>query len=164
MIIYNDFLINFDLGFDKSILCHSNLDFSISQNGDIQLTRSLTESILQKVWIWLSIKEGEVPNDATLGCCIYPFFFKKATPNNFAILERQLEAQLTGWIPELGVKSVSCQGAAGSEGRIENLIINIITKNYGKFDLKIAKGDLEQLNEYVNQLTNVMDFIEQNNQ
>jgi hypothetical protein len=163
MIIYNDFLINFDLGFDEAFKCRSNMDFEMSAQGDIQMTKSAIQVVLQKLWIWMAIKEGEVPNDPTLGCAIYKYFFKKSTPNNLALMQREVEYQLKTLIPELDVKSVTCVGANSSEGRIEDVHLEIISNTYGTYNLKTTQGDMEQLNEYYNQLNNALTLIEQNN-
>jgi hypothetical protein len=162
-IIYNDFLINFNTGFDKAIRCRENEDFYITPQGDISLTRSAIEAVLQKVWLWMAVKYGEVPNDPELGCPIYKYFFKKATPNNFALLQREVESSLKNLIPELDVKSVSCKGAASSEGLIEDLHLVILSNTYEKFDLKTSQGDMEKLNEYYNEMREALELIDVNN-
>lgn len=146
-IIYDDFLCNFDLGFSNAIRCHENLDFALSPQCDLQYTKSAIQAVLQKVFLYMGIKEGEVPGDPELGCCIYRYFYKKAIATNFGLLARELSAQLKKFMPELQVKSVSCEGPVGEYGRIDSVQITIMSETYGQIDLTINKQDLEDLND-----------------
>jgi hypothetical protein len=145
IIIYDDFLCNFNLGYDRAIRCHNNLDAIITAQGDITLTRTAQESVLQKLFLWLSIKEGEVPGEPELGCCIYKYFYKKSIPDNFVLLEREIAYQLHKWIPELGVRSVSCEGGKDTEGRMETISIIILSNDYGKIEVNVSPEILEDV-------------------
>jgi hypothetical protein len=144
-IIYDDFLCNFDLGYDRAIRCHNNLDAIITAQGDIILTRSAQESVLQKLFLWLSIKQGEIPGEPELGCCIYKYFYKKSIPDNYALLEREIAYQINKWIPELGLNTVSCEGDRNTEGRMESISIVILSSDYGKIDVNVSPEILEDI-------------------
>jgi hypothetical protein len=164
IIVYNDFLYNMDMGFDRSVKCHQNGDFALSVQGDIQLTGSVTQAILQKIWMWMSTKHGEVPGDPDIGCCIYSYYFRKAIPNTFALLQREVEFELKSQIPELMIKSVKCKGSTNSEGRVDGVNLEILSYDYGKIDLRTTKGDMEALNEAQASMYAALDFIKINNQ
>lgn len=162
--IFDDFCINFDSGFDRSITCHTNLDFALTEQGDIRLTKSAAEAVLQKIWLWMATKFGEVPGIPDLGCPIHSYFYKKATPGNFALLQREIQYSLQKWVPELQVQSVTCNGGKNDFGQIDTVNLTIISKDYGKFTLKSTKGDIEKLNEELAKTTEALDFIKMNNQ
>jgi hypothetical protein len=142
----SDFLCNFDLGFDRAIRCHSNMDFGITPQGDVLLVNSTAQAVLQKIWIWMAIRPGEIPGEPDLGCCIYKYFYKRVTPNLLATLERDIEHQLKTYIPEIGVKSVSTSAEKSEYGRLDGVRIVIVSKNYGIFDLSTDMRSLEDLN------------------
>jgi len=145
IIIYDDILCNFSLGYDRAIRCHLNLDAVISPTRDITLTSSAQESVLQKLFLWLSIKEGEVPGEPELGCCVYKYFYKKSTPDNYALLEREIAYQLNKWIPELGLSTVTCEGVKDTEGRIDTISIIILSSDYGKIEINTSPEILEDI-------------------
>jgi hypothetical protein len=152
------------MGMDRSISCHGNGDYALSVQGDVQLTGSGIQAILQRIFLWMSIKEGEVPGEPDLGCCIYRYFYKKSTPGNFALLQREIQFQLQKFIPELQVQSVVCNSATNDYGTIDAVNITILSKDYGKIDLKATKGDVEALNESLDVIDEAIDFIKTNNQ
>ena len=162
-IVYDDFLINFDMGFDKAIRCHGNTDFKITVQGDIELTSNAAQAILQRLWLLMITKEGEVPGNPNLGFAIYRYYFKPNTPSVIASLQREIEYQLKHFIPELGVRSVKCESATGSNGRVDGVKITILTQNFGRINLLTTRGDMEAYNEQQEILYNVMDFIQRNN-
>ena len=161
--VYDDFLINFNLGYDGAVRCHGNLSFEMNNVGDIQYTSSAAQAVLQKLFILMSIKPGEVPGEPDLGFCMYKYFFKKSTPSNYALLQRELYDQLTNFIPEMGVESVTCQGSEQTTGTIDGVQINVLTKDFGRIDLSVTKGNLEALVEAQENLFNTIGLIEQNN-
>lgn len=142
---YSDFRTNLDLGFDRAIRCHENFDFLISVQGDLILTLSDTDAIIQKLFLWMAIKEGEVPNEPDLGCCIYKYFYKRPTLNNLLLLAKELEYQLKTLIPELGTKSVSVASTSNDYGKIDSVEITIISQDYGKINLTTNQMDLEDM-------------------
>ena len=94
---------------------------------------------------------------------MYKYFFKKSTPSNYALLQRELYDQLTNFIPEMGVESVTCQGSEQTTGTIDGVQINVLTKDFGRIDLSVTKGNLEALVEAQENLFNTIGLIEQNN-
>jgi hypothetical protein len=164
IIVYDDLLYNADMGMDRAITCHGNGDLALSVQGDIQLTGSGIQAILQRIFLWMSIKEGEVPGDPDLGCCVYRYFYKKATPGNFALLQREIQYQLSRFIPELQVQSVVCNSSVNNYGTIDAVNIIILSKDYGKIDLKATKGDVDALNESLDAIDDALEFIKVNNQ
>lgn len=142
---YSDFRTNLDLGFDRAIRCHENFDFLISVQGDIMETLSDADAIIQKLFLWMAIKEGEVPNEPDLGCCIYKYYYKKPTPNNLLLLEKELEYQLKSLIPELAVQSVSVASLENNYARIDGVQITIISQEYGKLNFTTTQSDLEDM-------------------
>jgi hypothetical protein len=147
---YSDFLINMDLGFDRAIRCHSNLDAAISIQGDLILVDSAKLAVLQKLFIWLGIRPGEVPGEPNLGCPIYKYFYRKAIPNTFSLQQREIEYQLKTYIPELDVQAVKTIGLNDNGGRVDGVQISVTSLTYGKFDLTTNQADLETYNEYLN--------------
>lgn len=145
IVIYQDILCNFDLGYDRAIRCHNNLDAVITAQGDIILTGSAQEAILQKLFLWLSIKKGEVPGEPELGCCVYEYFYKKSIPENYASLEREIAYQLNKWIPELGVKEVTVEEGNNTEGRIDGIQITILSYDYGVIEVNTSPEILEDI-------------------
>lgn len=137
----SDFKINFDLGWDKAIRCHQNVDFQISHTGDIALTSTDSDYILQKIFLWMSIKYGEIPGEPDLGCCVYKYFYKKATPNTFALLEREVATELRRLIPELGVTSVKAVSATNDSGRIDSVELEIITARHGTIQASVDQDE-----------------------
>ena len=161
--VFNDFLINFDMGFDKAVRCHGNTDFHITVQGDIAETSSAEQAILQRLWLLMITKEGEVPKHLDLGFAIHRYYFKPNTPSNIAALQREVEYQLMHFIPELGVSSVKCESMTNDSGRVDGVKIVILTKNFGRINLLTTRGDMEAYNEQQEILYNVMDFIQRNN-
>lgn len=145
MTLASDFMLNMDLGFNKAIRCHNDLDLAISHQGDILLTETEAEYILQKLFIWMSIKPGEVPGEPDLGCCIYKHFYKKAIPNTFALMEREIRYQFEQWMPELGVTSVKVAGKSES-GRVDGVQISIRTARHGEILMETTQRELEDQN------------------
>lgn len=150
----SDFKLNFNLGWDQAVRCHQNVDFSITRQGDIALTSTDSEYILQKIFLWMSIKYGEVPGAPTLGCCVYKYFYKKATPNTFALLEREVKTELNRLMPELGVTSVRAVAKNSDYGRIDAVELEIITARHGTIQADIDQSDADQ--SFLEQFTGPM--------
>ena len=163
ILVYDDFLANFNLGWDSAVRCHGNLSFEMTNTGDIQYTSSAFQAVLQKLFLLMAIKPGEVSGMPELGFCLHKYIFRKSTPSNYALLQRELFTQLTTLIPEMGVQSVKVAGSNATTGTIDSIQINIITKDFGKLDLKVTKGDLEALVEAQNNMYDVVSLIERNN-
>jgi hypothetical protein len=151
MAFASDFMLNMDLGFNKAIRCHHDLDFAISHQGDILLTETDAEYILQKIFIWMSIKPGEVPGDPGLGCCIYKYFYKKAIPDTFARMGKEIRYQFEKWMPELRVTAVRAEGRTES-GRVDGVQISIRTARHGEILIDTSQRELEDQN-LIGQLT-----------
>jgi hypothetical protein len=140
MDMYQDFLLNHDLTFDKAIRCHSNFDFSISYQGDTLLTTTNGQAVLQKIFLLMGIKPGEVPGDPELGWCLFKYFYKSATGNTFAQMDRDVKYQFESLIPELGVKYVKCESMGNDYGRVDGVKITIISNDYGKIVLNADRS------------------------
>lgn len=163
-IIYDDFLYNADMWWDRAVTCHKNGDFALSPQGDIQYTSSAPQAILQKVFLWMSTAKGEIPGRPDIGCCIRTYFHKKATPSNFSMMQREIERELNDQIPELGVKSVTVKGMAGEAGRIDAVSITVLTRNYGKLDMSTTENNMDTMNAALQSMTEAIAFIQENNQ
>jgi hypothetical protein len=135
----------------------------MTNTGDIQYTSSALQAVLQKLFLLMAIKPGEVSGMPDLGFCMHKYIFRKSTPSNYALLQRELFTQLTTLIPEMGVRSVKVTGSDETTGTIDGVQINIITRDFGKLDLKLTKGDLEALVEAQDNMYNVVGLIERNN-
>lgn len=162
--IYDDFLFNADLGWDKAITCHRNGDLALSPQRDIMYTSSAPQAILQKVFLWMSTAKGEIPGRPDIGCCIRSYFHRKATPSNFAVMQREIERELNDQIPELGVQSVTVAGLADTYGRIEGITITVLTRNYGKLDMSTTENNMDTMNAALESMTEAISFIQESNQ
>lgn len=163
-IIYDDFLYNADMGFDRGVTCRGNGDFQLSPQGDIQYTASAAQAVLQKIFLWMSIAPGEVSGQPDLGCCIKKYFHKKATPSNFALLEREIKYQLDKYIPEIRCQSVSVTGEGNEYGRIDGIRVEILSQDFGKFDLSTSENNIDDLHESLTSMSDAISFIQENNQ
>lgn len=130
-----DFQLNGDMSFSKAIRCHDNLDFACSVQGDILLTATNGQAVLNKIYLLMKTKPGEVPNEPQLGWVLHKYFYKPATGNTFAMLEREMKFQFDALIPELGIKSLKCAGMGNDYGRVDGVQITIISNDYGKIVL-----------------------------
>lgn len=157
---YTDFLLNMNLGFDRAIRCHSNLDFAISVNGDIIELESTTDAVIQKIFLWLSIKKGEIPGEPTLGCCIYKYFYKKAIPDVMGQLQGEIYYEMVTWIPELNVKSVTVRSES-TNGRVDAVGVTIISGDYGTIQLDVNQNEMESMNNYL--MSPISDFSQAEN-
>lgn len=142
-----DFKFNLDLR-SGYVRCHNRGDLVNTPDGDIALTESYSEYLLQRIIIWLATPKGEVPNDPDVGCVLHDFLFYKQTPQNLYRLAKELEYDAKVQFPDLGILYIDVKGLS-----ISSIQIVIYTQNE-LISLILEESEYQELlNEVINMLS-----------
>lgn len=112
IVIQADLAVNADLS-SNNIRCHDNVDLKTSA-GDLVLTETEDEYILQKLIMWLATALGERVDRPDLGCALWDFMHEQLDSLSLTMLSRSLEYGLKKQIPELNIQQVICSTPANS--------------------------------------------------
>lgn len=104
-----DLKLNVDLRAGE-IKCHRLVDILLTADGDLALTGTDQETMMQKLLIYFATPKGEMV-DPLEGSVFYDYMHKSLTANHLASMSVVVRRDLVKFFPELGVFRVALRKA-----------------------------------------------------